>query len=63
MAAVTATADAVFGRLGPPGQFLRSGFGKNLLGGVGLGLLVYTVAHVAQIRGWVTLPVQLPWPR
>jgi hypothetical protein len=54
---------AVLGLLGPPGWLLRSGFGKNLLGLAGLGLLAYTAAHVAADRGWVTLPAPLPWPR
>ncbi|MBX9584769.1 MAG: hypothetical protein K2X87_31080, partial [Gemmataceae bacterium] len=54
---------AVLGALGPPGWLLRSGFGKNLLGLAGLGLLAYTAAHVAADRGWVTLPFPLPWPK
>jgi hypothetical protein len=41
---------------------LRSGFGKNVLGLAGLGLLLYTAAHVAQLRGWVLLPAPVPWP-
>jgi hypothetical protein len=61
--ALTRAADALLGLFGPPGRFLRSGFGKNLLGAVGAGLLVYTAAHVAQVQGWVSLPLPLPWPR
>ncbi len=55
--------DNVCGSLGPVGRVLRSGRVKNLLGFVGLGLLVYTAAYVAQVRGWVTLPGRLPWPQ
>jgi hypothetical protein len=55
--------DSVLGLCGPPGWVLRSGFGKNLLGLVGIGLLAYTAAHVAGRQGWVTLPFPLPWPR
>lgn len=55
--------DRLLGLFGPPGWFLRSGFGKNLLGITGVALLVYTAAHVAQQHGWVSLPVSLPWPR
>lgn len=55
--------DAVLGLCGPPGQLLRSGFGKNLLGWIGIGLLAYTTAHIAAQQGWLTLPFPLPWPR
>jgi hypothetical protein len=55
--------DVVCGLFGPPGRLLRSGPGKNLLGGAGLGLLAYTAVAVAQQHGWVALPVTLPWPR
>jgi hypothetical protein len=55
--------DAVLGLFGPPGQLLRSGFGKNLLGLAGIALFVLTVAHVATDRGWVALPFPVPWPR
>ena len=53
---------------GPPGWLLRSGFGKYLLGLTGIGLLVYTGAHIAQQYGWVSLPVpptirQPQWPQ
>jgi hypothetical protein len=54
--------DFVCGLFGPPGRLLRSGFFKHLYGLAGLALLAYTAAHVAQDRGWLTLPVQLPWP-
>jgi hypothetical protein len=57
------TTDRLLGLFGPPGWFLRSTFGKYLLGLTGLGLLAYTAAHVAQQHGWVALPVPLPWPR
>ncbi|HJZ59177.1 MAG TPA: hypothetical protein VKE74_29805, partial [Gemmataceae bacterium] len=63
LVAVNRLADALLGLFGPPGRFLRSGFGRNLLGVAGLGLLLYTTVHVAQLRGWVSLPVSLPWPR
>jgi hypothetical protein len=63
IAALNAVAEALLGLFGPPGRFLRSGFGKNLLGLAGIGLLLYTAAHVAQARGWVSLPAPLPWPR
>lgn len=52
----------VLGWLGGPGRFLRSAPGKNLIGLAGLGLLLYTAARVAQIQGWVSLPIVLPWP-
>ncbi|VTR90883.1 unnamed protein product [Gemmata massiliana] len=55
--------DSICGMFGPLGRLFRSGFIKNLLGFAGLGLIVYTVIHVAQIQGWVSLPVVLPWPK
>jgi hypothetical protein len=55
--------DRLVGLFGPPGWLLRSGFGKTVLGFVGIGLLVYTAAHVAIERGWLTLPFPVPWPR
>ncbi len=63
LVAVNAVFDAACGLLGPPGRVLRSGFFKHIYGCVGLGLLLYTAAHVAQAEGWITLPVTLPWPR
>jgi hypothetical protein len=56
-------ADTLLGALGPPGRVLRSGFGKNLLGFIGIGLLLYTAAHVAQQQGLLSLPIPLPWPQ
>jgi hypothetical protein len=53
--------NSLLGRLGLFGRILRSGFGKNLLGLVGLGLLVITAARIAQLQGWITLSA-LPWP-
>lgn len=50
------------GQLGLPGRMLRSGFTKNLFGVAGLGLLAYTGAKIAQTQGWVTFPIELPWP-
>lgn len=55
--------DRLVGLFGPPGWILRSGFGKNLLGLAGIGLLVYTAAHVGVQMGFFTLPIPLPWPR
>jgi hypothetical protein len=55
--------DSACGAFGPPGRAVRSGAVKNLFGFAGLGLLAYTAAHVAQVRGWVTLPATLPWPQ
>jgi len=55
--------NATLGLFGPPGRVLRSGFAKNLMGLAGLGLIGYTAAKVAQVNGWVALPVELPWPR
>ena len=63
LVALNAAFDAVCGVFGPLGRVLRSGFFKHIYGLVGLGLLAYTAAHVAQVQGWVTLPVSLPWPR
>jgi hypothetical protein len=48
---------------GPLGRVLKSGFVKYLYGLVGLGLIAYTAAHLAQESGWITLPVPLPWPQ
>jgi hypothetical protein len=55
--------DTACGVFGPFGRVLRSGFVKYLYGLTGLGLLIYTAAHVAQVQGWITLPVPLPWPQ
>lgn len=55
--------DSICGVFGLPGRLLCSGFFKNLYGLTGLGLIVYTGLHVAQVQGWLTLPVQLPWPK
>jgi len=55
--------DRLAGLLGPPGWLLRSGLGKNVLGLAGIGLLVYTAAHLATDAGWVELPFPVPWPR
>lgn len=60
--ALNAVFDFVCGLFGPPGRLVRSGFFKQLYGLAGLALLAYTAAHVAQVKGWLTLPVQLPWP-
>jgi hypothetical protein len=54
--------DAGCGVLGPFGRVLRSGFFKQLCGLAGLGLLIYTAAHVAHTQKWITLPIPLPWP-
>ncbi len=54
--------DALFRRLGPVGSLLRSGLGKNALGLMGIALLMYTLAHIAQLRAWITLPFPLAWP-
>lgn len=62
-AVVTGLFDFICGLFGPPGRLLRSGFFKHIYGLAGLGLLAYTAAHVAQVQGWLTLPVTLPWPR
>lgn len=63
LVAVNWVFDRAAGLLGPPGWVLRSGFGKNLLGLVGLGLIAYTAAHLATQAGWVRLPFPVPWPR
>ena len=55
--------NSALGLLGWPGYALRSGLVKNGLGLSGLGLLAYTGLKVAQVHGWVSLPVELPWPR
>lgn len=55
--------DALFGLFGPPGWIVRSGLGKNLLGLAGIGLMLYTVAHIGVQQGWFTLPFPVPWPR
>ncbi|MBM3982624.1 MAG: hypothetical protein FJ304_20605, partial [Planctomycetes bacterium] len=63
LVAVNAAFDTACGVFGPLGRVLRSGFFKQLYGLAGLGLIAYTAARVAQVQGWVTLPVTLPWPR
>jgi hypothetical protein len=63
LVAVNAVFDAACGAFGPLGRVFRSGFFKHLYGLAGLGLIAYTAARVAQVQGWVTLPVTLPWPR
>ena len=55
--------DGICEMFGPPGRLFRSGFFKNLYGLTGLALIVYTALHIAQVRGLLTLPVQLPWPK
>ncbi len=55
--------DNICGMFGPPGRLFRAGFFKQLYGLAGLGLIVYTGLHVAQVQGWLTLPLALPWPR
>ncbi len=55
--------DSILGLFGPPGWILRSGFGKNVLGVAGVGLLLYTAAHVGIQQGWFTLPFPVPWPK
>ncbi len=55
--------NGVCGIFGPVGKLLRSSFFKQIYGLAGLGLLVYTAAHVGQVQGWITLPIQLPWPK
>ena len=55
--------NGALGMLGLPGRVLRSGLVKNLFGLAGFGLILYTGAKVAQVHGWISLPVQLPWPR
>lgn len=63
LVALNALFDAGCGLFGPLGRVLRSGFFKHLYGLAGLGLLAYTAAHIAQVQGWITLPVPLPWPQ
>lgn len=63
LVALNSAFDAACGLFGPPGKLLRSGFFKQLYGLTGLALLAYTAAHVAQVQGWISLPVVLPWPR
>ena len=55
--------DALAGLFGPPGWLVRSGFGKNVLGLAGIGLLLYTAAHIGTLQGWFTLPFPVPWPK
>ncbi len=55
--------DNICGMFGPLGRLFRSGFFKYLYGFAGLGLVVYTALHVAQVQGWFTLPTTLPWPK
>ena len=63
LVAVNRLTDRVLSILGPVGRVLRSGFGRTLFGVAGLALIAYTAAHVAQVQGWLALPVPLPWPR
>ncbi len=62
LVALNAAFDNLCGLLGWPGRVLRSGLFKHLYGLTGLALLLYTVARIAQVQGWVTLPMPLPWP-
>jgi len=62
-ALVTSVFDGACGLFGPPGRLLRSGFFKHIYGLAGLGLIAYTATRVAQVQGWVTLPIDLPWPK
>ena len=55
--------DAIMGLFGPPGWLVRSGFGKNVLGLAGIGLILLTVGHVGTQQGWFTLPFPIPWPK
>lgn len=55
--------DGICGMFGPPGRLFRSGFFKQIYGLTGLGLIVYTGLHVAQVQGWLSLPIPLPWPK
>lgn len=54
--------DSILGLFGPPGRLLRSGFGKYLLGLIGIGLLLYTAAHLVTEAGLLRLPFPVPWP-
>lgn len=63
LAALNWVFDRIAGLLGPPGWLLRSGFGKSVLGLAGIGLILYTAAHLATNAGWVELPFPVPWPR
>lgn len=63
LVALNTAFDAACGALGPVGRLLRSGFFKHIYGLTGLGLIAYTAAHVAQVQGWIALPVELPWPQ
>ena len=54
--------DGILGWLGPPGWLLRSGFGKNVLAMIGIGLIAYTLAHIGEHLGLLSLPFPLPWP-
>ena len=55
--------DYVLRLTGLPGRVLTSGPVKTSLGVVGLGLIGYTAAYLGQQQGWISLPVQVPWPR
>jgi hypothetical protein len=55
--------DTVVGLFGPPGWLVRSGLGKNVLGLVGIGLILLTAGNVGTKQGWFTLPFPVPWPR
>ncbi len=63
LVALNALFDGACGMFGAPGRVLRSSFFKHIYGLVGIGLLAYTAAHVAQAQGLLTLPVVLPWPQ
>lgn len=63
LVAFNALFDSICGLFGPLGRLFRSGFFKHIYGLVGLGLIAYTAAHVAQKEGWLSLPITLPWPR
>ena len=54
--------NSLLGRLGLFGRFLRTGYGKNLVALIGLGLLMITAARIVQLQGWITLS-PLPWPK
>jgi len=53
--------NSVLGIFGWPGRVLRSGFIKNVLGLIGLSLMVYTALKVASV--YLSLPFPIPWPR